>query len=106
MQPTSTLVNRHNSGLLVARWPLIFLTLLPLVLHALPGVAQTTILALRLMTQVQALGEPQGDQRKESRSTNEVAVPQLVPVRASPAARRAVAHGSPELTVSNFCPLP
>ena len=105
MQPTSTLVNRHNSGLLVARWPLIFLTLLPLVLHALPGVAQTTILALRLMTQVQALGEPQGGQRKESRSTKEVAVPQLVPSKCL-ADLRLVAHGSLEITAAHCRPCP
>ena len=36
LQQTSTLVNRHNSGLPLARWPLIFLTLLSQVLHALP----------------------------------------------------------------------
>jgi len=36
VEPTYTLVNRHRSGALLAPRPLIFVTLLPQVLHAFP----------------------------------------------------------------------
>ena len=54
---------------------------------------------------IQALGGSKSDQRKESRSANGFAVPQLVPVR-RPVHLRRVAHGSLEITALNFCALP
>ena len=73
--------------------------------HPLPRVAKTTLLALRLMTQVQALGQPQRDQRKVGRSTNGVKVRQLVPAKCL-ADLRLVTHGSLEITAAHCCPFP
>jgi hypothetical protein len=54
---------------------------------------------------VQALSQPQRDQRKEGRSTKGVAVPQLVPSKCL-TNLRLVAHGSPEITSAHCCPFP
>lgn len=73
--------------------------------HPLPGVANATLLALRLMTQVQALGQPQRDQRKVCRSTNGVKVRQLVPSKCL-ADLRLITYGSFEITAAHRCPFP